>query len=120
MPDSIKEMGQAIEWGWIQVGRDRSIGYTSTVDQDDVIRCLKDDACRELPQGSRFEIRQRSSTNYGRSKGIAWYYCSSFDQLEKWDTDATGFQAEGGYFLIARCVVPVAALPIANATPVIE
>lgn len=100
------ERGQAIEWGWIQVGRELGIGYTSTVDIEDVKRCLHADAARELPPGTRYELRKRSPNNYGRTNGMAWYWLIDFDKAESWGDRAPG-PKEGAYWLIGQFTTPL-------------
>lgn len=113
----MSEKGQAINWGWIQVGRDRSIGYTSNVEQDDIIRCLHSDANRELSDGTRYELRKMTSLNYGRTQGMAWYHTSTFEQAESWGSAQPGFQVEGGYYLIGQFTTPERYLPVAETAP---
>lgn len=114
----LTEKGQAINWGWIQVGRDRSIGYTSNVDENDVVRCLHADALRELPDGARYELRKMSALNFGRTKGMAWYHASTFAQDAGWGKAPPGWQPEGGYYLVGQFTVPERALNVETA-PVI-
>lgn len=105
--DPTKAYGRAIEWGWVQVGSHRGIGYTSVVDKDDAVRCLIDDANDYLPVGSRFEIRQTMGRNYGRTKGVAWIYSPEFAGISDWqDTDKSRFDGELGVLVLARATVP--------------
>lgn len=108
-----QDRGRAIEWGWIQVGRDRSIGYTSVVCEDDVTQCLHDDAKNELPPNTRYELR-RVILNYGRSRGMAWFWTPTFDAAKDWQSAAAGYQEEGGYYLVGQFVTPCAPLNVAK------
>lgn len=44
----------------------------------DAVRSIRDwliaDAGRVLPPGTSFEIREKQPHDYGRSRGLAWYY----------------------------------------------
>lgn len=108
------EFGRAIEWGWIQIGSDRSIGIEVKLKRDDVIAVLKADAINELPPGTRFELRQRHATNYGRTHGMAWYHASTFADRKTWD-DIPGHDAELGVYIVARLTTPrLDLLPVAG------
>lgn len=97
------QRGRAIDHGWVQLGSHRGIGYTIHVDEDDAIRCLRDDAEDVLPPDTRYEIRKKIASNYGRSKGIAWYHISTFSEVEPWVSPSEPtIQPEGGYVLVSR------------------
>lgn len=100
------ERGRAIEWGWIQIGQDRGTGFTIMVKRDEVVQALKADAAESLPPGSRFELRERYATNYGRTRGMAWYCHEDFAKAEEWG-DKTGPKTAGGYILVGQFTTPV-------------
>lgn len=109
-----KERGHAIEWGWIQAGSHRGIGYTSNVDEKEVERCLHADAIDVLPQGTRYELRKRASTNYGRTNGMAWYHSPDMILVldPAWNTFTPGYHAELGCSVLGRYTTPIAPLPV--------
>lgn len=113
-----QDRGRAIEWGWIQVGRDRSIGYTSVVCEEDIARCLHDDAKNELPPNTRYELRRMMPLNYGRTNGIAWLWTPEFTDSKEWGKAQAGYNAESGYSLVGQFITPC--LPLHRAKTVTE
>ena len=104
-----KELGQSIDYGCVHLLGE--LYGTLSVNVDDVIAALKSDAAFELPPSTRFEIRRKCPSNYGRGKGLAWYWSESFDSLEKWESLPAPDKRECGYELVQRCVTPASPNP---------
>jgi hypothetical protein len=67
------------------------------------------DANAALPLGTRFEIRHRHITDYGRQRGMAWYRNASMAAAEEWDTAFEPyFDVAKGVWISSRHVVPPA------------
>ena len=99
---SLEEDGEAVEFGSVQVSPDKWIDLD--FDEADVIAALHAAARERLPPGTRYELRKKTPSNYGRTKGIAWYRHVLMDREPTWDAVPPTFINEGGYYLMGRFV----------------
>ena len=86
------------EFGW-------AIPYADLEkDKDLVVKTLKKDAKDWLPKGTKYELRIKIPTNFGRDRGIAWYTNGRVTR-EKFNADYhrnPELDRLGGYFLLER------------------
>lgn len=103
--------GRQIEWG-VQSDDDDADGepiyYTVRADEKDVRKTLHGDALKKLPPGTRYEIRRRLSSHYGRSHGMAWLRDEAMDAVEPWGRVPIKpeYQELEGYYLVGQYVTP--------------
>lgn len=100
--DRTREYGNAIEF------------HTSNVDKEDIgdlidilMTKLGADARKTLPPGTRFEIRGKIPTDFGRRRGLAWYYNPDMRLESHWKEgrDASpSLDPDAGYYLHARMI----------------
>ncbi len=108
--------GRAIEWGFIQFGRE--CGFTTSVKREDVIKCLKADAEDRLPLGTRYEIREKASQNYGRTFGMAWIREDDMDGIASWGEGyfPRNINDECSYRVVGRFTTPKDEIPLPTTT----
>lgn len=106
MNDLDSQQGHSVEWGWIQCGPDRSIGYTVKVDDEEINACLHALAAYFLPPNTRYEIRERCPQNYGRTRGRAWFHIRTFADAPSWGSEPIGYNHAGGYYLRGQFTTP--------------
>lgn len=105
-----EEWGNSIEIGWIDGPGDtiqgrRLNGRESSMDEKQAITFLHNDARKVLPPGARYEIRQ-ASRNFGRTKGFAWYRCSTMDARPTWGASMTRYDDALGVYILGECTTP--------------
>jgi len=102
--------GNAVNYGWTCIARigDTELWGDVTVDEEDLLKYLLADAAAALKPGTRFEIRKRYPTMYGRSHGMAWYREAEMDARETWGVVPAKPTAnpERGYMLVGEYVTP--------------
>jgi hypothetical protein len=105
------ELGEAVNFGWTCLGiiDDAELWGVVSVDEADVVDYLHARAKHFLPAATRYEIRRRVPTFYGRAHGLAWYRdASTMDAASEWGahqekpTSAT----EGGHYLVGQFITP--------------
>lgn len=111
LTSDINQQGRCIEWGRIAFGRTSS--FTTTVNRDDVIRCLRADAEDRLPLGTRYEIREKMPQNYGRTFGMAWLRDNDMDEVASWgEGDFPRTIGDHYYMVIGQFTTPQDELPL--------
>ena len=101
-PHHPKEMCGAINWLQSAVPSGEFAAFYEDVRQE-----LIASARKHLPEGRRFEIRQRAPYDFGRSLGMAWYSHVDMQDVPDWDVGLvvpTRWIPEGGYYLAANQV----------------
>lgn len=78
--------------------------HFNAVDRDKILECLIKDAERfGLPPGTRYELRLKIPTQYGRDKGIAWVRLPEMDLEAEWGLSSRVHPIDmGGYYLIEQ------------------
>jgi hypothetical protein len=128
LDETIDEMGIAVDYGYICLGTiyprtdrrlDSSMAMPSfprkevvelwgtlSVDEGKVQEFLHADAAVHLAPGTRYQLRKRTPTRFGRSHGMAWYRNAAMDKQETWGHVSKEPTLINGVYLVGEFTTP--------------